>query len=353
MLTAKQDTMQALESERSKSARLEQENQALRAQVAMLSSQLSDVKELLEKMQQAIQPRINLDKKSPVPINLSSVMEDKKPVVEKSQALLFRTVSDSEPQYVRMFLSLVAEGEQEKAQALLKATPHLALASGQVTDLSKRTFKNITALQYAAWALDWHMWRGLLQYVPIEEASQQMQAAETGPWVAEHGVAIDWKPLLEALKTYYERSNSWDWEPRRRYWIETVGAAQLLLPAHVVNEYCHPTRSFASCPDFTQVESGEAWRTRKTDTGEWFSAKYTDGKFSSCPGVFRGSSHQAIRSMDISSGSRQRRVAKRDEVVAHVEKDCVALTALLEVRQTQRAEFIEHLGQKKKPQSKA
>ena len=58
---------------------------------------------------------------------------------------------------VEEFLRLVAEGEQDKAEAMLKSNSALALVPGDVTDLSKRSFNGITGFQYAVWALDWHM----------------------------------------------------------------------------------------------------------------------------------------------------------------------------------------------------
>jgi len=67
-----------------------------------------------------------------------------------------------------------------------------------------------------------------------------------------------------------------------------VGGAQLLLPAHVINEYCHPTRSFNPCPDFTKLEPNGTWRTRQTDKGEWFTAQYNDGSLGVKFAVARG-----------------------------------------------------------------
>jgi hypothetical protein len=51
---------------------------------------------------------------------------------------------------VLVFLRLVAESEQDKAEAMLQRNPGLALMPGKVIDLSKRTFTDITAFQYAA-----------------------------------------------------------------------------------------------------------------------------------------------------------------------------------------------------------
>ncbi len=38
----------------------------------------------------------------------------------------------------------------------------------------------------------------------------------------------------------------------KKYWIDGVGSLQLLLPVHVVNEYCRPDRGFFPCPTFDE-----------------------------------------------------------------------------------------------------
>ena len=76
-----------------------------------------------------------------------------------------------------------------------------------------------------------------------------------------------------------------------------MGGAQLLLPAHVINEYCNSARSFSPTPDFTQAQK-EGWRTRDTNNGEWFTCQYNGGglgeKFAFC----RGSSSRAWPAAD-------------------------------------------------------
>ncbi len=62
-----------------------------------------------------------------------------------------RAMNASELKELQEFLKFVAEGEQDKAEAMLKKNPALALTPIDVTDLSKRIFQNITALQYALW----------------------------------------------------------------------------------------------------------------------------------------------------------------------------------------------------------
>jgi len=191
------------------------------------------------------------------------------------------------PPQVAAFLRLVAEGEQDKAEAMLKANGGLALQSGTVTDLSNRTFKHITGFQYAVWAMDWHMWTMLLKYVPREEAALQLQALEENG--TEHGKHFDLNHLVGALDTYVKNYDAWNGQQCRTHWCQQVGGAQLLLPAHVVNEYCRPDRSFDPVPDFTK---GNLPRVRtvyvnKPDD-EWFSVVYNGGKIGNTFACVRG-----------------------------------------------------------------
>ena len=173
-------------------------------------------------------------------------------------------------QELSQFLSLVAQGEQTKAETMVQNNPNLLLARGTVNDLAGRNFKgvdpeiarlggngvrefrDITALQYSVWALDWHMWKMLLKYLPPEEAKLQALEFETGPWVRTHGVHAgpQLQGLIKALKTYIDNYQPWSADQCQTHWCKQVGGAQLLLPSHVINEYCHPKRSFDPCPNF-------------------------------------------------------------------------------------------------------
>ncbi len=193
---------------------------------------------------------------------------------------------------LKVFLRLVTEGEQDKAEAMLKKEPALALGRSDVTDLSKRVFYGITGFQYAVWALDFHMWKMIRKYLPDDAALDQARGFETGSWVKKHG--IDARKLLNDLVKAYEVVNH---EARKiehgnrlasypstneanAAWITQVGGAQLLLPVHVVNEYCHPTRSFAAhqerqysydfprCNNFK--DASYLPRNRTIDGQDWF-----------------------------------------------------------------------------------
>jgi hypothetical protein len=148
---------------------------------------------------------------------------------------------------VNSLLSLVAQGRQEEAEKLIKKDPSLLLGRGDVTDDAGRTFTHITALQYAAWALDAHMWTMMLPHfdcisAPGSAGDQLGQLEEKGR--GEHGSHFDFQPLLDAYATYHAgNTDSWS----------RVGIAQRHLPAHVVQEYLKPFKSFETIPNFKCV----------------------------------------------------------------------------------------------------
>jgi ankyrin repeat protein len=175
------------------------------------------------------------------------------------------------------FLRWVAEGEQDKAEAMLKSNPALALVPGDVTDLSKRVFNGITGFQYAVWALDWHMWTMIRKYLPDEDARLQAQGFEAGAWVGKYGVRANLYTLIQAYKTTIDLYEAFKHIESNTAWIQQVGGAQLLLPAHVINEYCHPTRPFYPLPNFK--DAATLPRSRTIKGGDWFTASSHDESF--------------------------------------------------------------------------
>jgi hypothetical protein len=168
------------------------------------------------------------------------------------------------------FLKHIGFGEQDKAEEMLKKDNYLTLEAGDLTDCAKREFKQITAFQYSLWALDFHMWKMLLKYLPKEEASKQVIGLRNGDWVQIHGHHADWQNLIDSLQTYIDHYNLWSHEQLSDYWCQQVGGTQLLLPAHVINEYNHPLRSFYPAPanidyDFILPRTGiDRWFTQGT-----------------------------------------------------------------------------------------
>lgn len=176
-------------------------------------------------------------------------------------------------------LRYIGSGMQEQAEQILNNDPSLALQKDTLIDCTLYKYRNISALQYAVWALDYHMWKMIFEH--IERANLQQKAwdqleelnhiailKEEG-WViiSEHNVdwpSLSWSPLIRALDEYLKNYDG-------NIWRQQVGGAQLMLPAHVIHEYSHPSRLFYPCPMWGDKEdalprtSFTNWRVPRTD----------------------------------------------------------------------------------------
>ncbi|KAJ1536347.1 hypothetical protein HK405_015268, partial [Cladochytrium tenue] len=198
----------------------------------------------------------------------------------------------SKDDQVAALLAHVAAGEQPEAEALLtavagsasagpqdgSAAAALVVALGSVTDPAGRAFVGISALQYAVWALDWHMWRMLLRHAaPARDAVRDNLAVftvaeEARPdWMRLHGRHANWDDLIAALDSLADLWDVRNMAAADVKWKAAVGPAQARLPAHVVNEYCHPRRPLDPCPtaDFTD-SAATLPRSRHTEEGDWY-----------------------------------------------------------------------------------
>lgn len=211
------------------------------------------------------------------------------------------------------FLRYIVEGEQEKAEGLLKETPSLSVKKGRVMDLSKREFKSITGFQYAVWALDWHMWKMLLKYMTKEAAALQFQELEDKGTA--HGKYFSLKHLIEAFNTYVKNYDTWEEGQCESYWCRQVGRAQFLLPVHVVQEYCHESRSFNLCPKFNEEERSMGLITH---VGNWYAAKYNGGKLGEKFGYVRGGARKSKARRGMGCGGMKDCLMKDAEAVQNL-----------------------------------
>jgi hypothetical protein len=140
--------------------------------------------------------------------------------------------------------------------------PDLLLQRGNVTDYSGRTFKNITAYEYAYWAMDTHMCRMLERHMDEATKTEILARCEV---IERDGLTykqdslvknekhFNFKPLITAYTQYLEIYPTWiipgNYDAVEAAWM-AVGMAQRALPVHVMNEYCRPDRSFSPTPSF-------------------------------------------------------------------------------------------------------
>ncbi len=209
---------------------------------------------------------------------------------------------------LQQLLQYVAEGEQDKAEALIQTDKNLLLYAGTVKDLSGREFKPITAFQYALWAMDWHMWTMIQKYLPQEAQAQQWQELETKGTA--YGKHFNLQGLTGALQTYVDNAAKWNYDQRAvDQWCKKVGGEQKLLPVHIVNEYCRADRPFEPCPQeweskLSRTREMDVWDSTQSKTvkGSWFVApsskdglglnfafcRYNYGDACDCRGVWGG-----------------------------------------------------------------
>ncbi|PUT45933.1 hypothetical protein DIZ81_12690 [Legionella taurinensis] len=164
---------------------------------------------------------------------------------------------------VDRLLQHVVMGNQKKAEAIVAMHPELLLDPGKVTDYSLRTFKQITAYEYAYWAKDTHMRRMLEKYMDANTSAEMLKRCEdidkNGVSYTQHGVKVkgstgfNFTPLKAAMKEYMDiRRLKEDTEEQHQAWLK-VGKVQYDVPVHVANEYCRDDLPFQSSTFVHQV----------------------------------------------------------------------------------------------------
>ena len=248
-----------------------------------LANQQDEINELKEALKQAVKTIIDFKDTTSAKLQADAVAQQS--VIEQRsltiQADLKRSVTSLKQEQQKDkqeisflyskelpgFLNLVAWGEEGKVEQILKNARRLATMSGDLKDPAGREFKNITAFQYAVWALDYHMWTMISNYLTKEEVKAQLTGLNSAVWIAEngiHGTQVSWQELIDALETYVKSCVSWGEHQCRGHWISAVGSAQLKLPAHVIQEYMRENKLFDSNPPFDErmlIRSniGEQW----------------------------------------------------------------------------------------------
>jgi hypothetical protein len=183
-----------------------------------------------------------------------------------------------------IFLELIGHGCQDLCETMLQLHPELAQMKGTLTDcglidykrpeLGNRVYQNITAFQYAVLALDYHMWTMLMKYLSAEAVRTQLLELEqvatltNKGWIIKAGInwsSICWQSLIETLDNYVKNYEAWNAEQCDTYWRQQVGGAQLILPAHIINEYSHPSRPLSNWNNLTDINLPRTgisdWRT--------------------------------------------------------------------------------------------
>ena len=201
---------------------------------------------------------------------LSSMTEVELNKAHKNMALtcsshfnLFKPNFKSE--LINKLLVCVAWGQQDDVEKLLKISPELMLEKTSFTDCSGRIFSNISAFEFVLWALDTrYMVTMMFHCLPKDKIGLKLatELEEQYYHHQEHGVTytlngqtinekhFDFLVLINALQTYVDNYDNWNWAQCETHWCKVVGKAQCNLPAHVMQHYCEPNVPFSPLPKF-------------------------------------------------------------------------------------------------------
>ncbi|CAM4389298.1 MAG: hypothetical protein LEGION0403_FIIPPAGN_02631 [Legionella sp.] len=153
------------------------------------------------------------------------------PISEQGRSALSLTSNDiyttfHPPRLLNALLLSVAHGNQVNAEKILKRYPELLMEKGTLTDYSGRTFKDITAFQYALWALDTrYMCTMMLNCIPQNELGEKIRISLLNQQ-GEH--EINGVTYTLKNKTYQEKH--YDCEPLVRVWQEYDDARSYIDP---------------------------------------------------------------------------------------------------------------------------
>ncbi len=165
-------------------------------------------------------------------------------------------------------VNFVCVGDQDKAEMLLRIHPNLCLLSAPFTDISGRIF-DCSALEYALWGLDKHMWGMMLSLLPRQEELYQSliliaHTIEQGleyqfngkPFKESH---FSFQALFNAYQAYKDNFQDFDA-------IQGLRMEQDKLPVAARNELCRPDRTFSPLPSFEEekIPRSLSFRNHKT-----------------------------------------------------------------------------------------
>lgn len=188
---------------------------------------------------------------------------------------------------IRKLLQHVVRGEHDAVQSILKDDISFIFKRSKVTDCSGREFENISAFEYALWALDKHMWTAMIACIPQNEEGKKVceklmaqyhKVNTDGVTYSLNGQKITEKhfdfenTIIKELQKQVAAIKTPFWDDILTQWREGVGGAQKLLPVHVVAEYCS-NEPFNPVPTFTsQPKSSKQFYNNNTEKMEnWFS----------------------------------------------------------------------------------
>ncbi|MBS0358170.1 MAG: hypothetical protein JSS53_02700 [Proteobacteria bacterium] len=206
--------------------------------------------------------------------------------------------SEKSVECINELLKWVAEGHLKKVAELLQEDPKLALAKGTITDLSGRTFENITAFQLAIWYLDTEVWTVIKEHldkINEQEALSQLNELENerDDIHKKYGKHFDFSALLSAYEAYllsfdhpgFDHYDDCIRQEHVRLFSKEIGMQQLPVPAWYIYAFSENGEDKAwPLKDFSKTITREY---TKKHIFNWFHKNVPYGLLGTDCGFFR------------------------------------------------------------------
>lgn len=220
-------------------------------------------------------------------------------------------------------------GKRTKAKDIIMAYPEFLLRRGNLIDISRTTYEDITVFAYAVKVKDSHLVKKIVDFL------ETYQGHDKNKIVTDLLKQFDcsFNPeLLSSVSEFIEACNTLDanapnltYDEMYLFFIQSIGKAQTHFTAHVLQEYCHPFRSFKPEPKFNETNLPE-----NLSFYNWNGPKSDDSLLTTSPGI--------AGNFVLLRGKLPHYAAGRDMVFTadmdNLKDDCVALYALDRARTT-------------------
>lgn len=222
-----------------------------------------------------------------------SALLDLRPLILslKTEKLLNEDLSAAE--ILTLFLESVVKCDMDTVDLLLQRNSSLLVHKGDVIDYSGREWKNISAVQYASWALDTELFEKMMGYISDDEdgdflreqiRTQVKEADSNGLCFLKQGQKFvesqyNFTKLTDLYRKYLKQFE------RKFFHLQMVSELQLLLgqeqrnvPVHVAHRFCNPDEPFKPTPQFDtplRVRSLAIHDVHHGKIDHWWSPPYT------------------------------------------------------------------------------
>lgn len=153
-------------------------------------------------------------------------------------------------------LDCVSFGRRREAATYFNAWPGLLVWRGTLTDIAHNTYENIAAFEYAVLVKDSYFVRDVIDLLEVYQGENRHRIVadlikQFDKYFSEERLAAVTR-FINACDAWRTAIRGHIWHEDRYHFVQGIVQAQKRFPAHVLQEYCHPDRSFGRVPEFNE-----------------------------------------------------------------------------------------------------